>query len=76
MKITKNVGNVDRAVRLVIAVIFSLLAYFWATGVAQIVLYVLAIAMVATAAFRFCGLYAIFNINTYSNDKRPALETK
>lgn len=70
MKITKNVGVVDTVIRLLLAEVFLLLAYFWTYGAVQVVLYVGAFAMIATSFFSFCGLYTIFGINTCSVQKK------
>lgn len=61
----KNVGTTDKIVRLVLAVILIALA---ATGVLvgtwMYIAYVAAIVLVLTSLFSFCGLYAIFGMNT------------
>jgi hypothetical protein len=64
MKITKNVGNVDRIIRVILAEAFLLLAFFWTAGVLQIVLYVLSAVMLVTACMRFCGLYTLLGVRT------------
>jgi len=61
----KNVGSADKVVRLILAVILIALA---ATGVLVgtwvYVAYAVAIVLVMTSLFSFCGLYAIFGMNT------------
>ena len=61
----KNVGSADKVVRLILAVILAALA---ATGVLvgtwMYVAYAAAIVLVMTSLFSFCGLYAIFGMNT------------
>ena len=64
MKITKNVGVLDRVIRLFLSEVFFLLAFFWTHGTLQIVLYVLSFVMLVTSLFRFCGLYTFFKVNT------------
>lgn len=64
MKITKNVGVLDRVIRLFLSEVFFLLAFFWTYGTLQIVLYVLAFVMLITSLVRFCGLYTFFKVNT------------
>ncbi len=71
MKITKNVGVLDRGIRVVLSEIFFLLAFFWTYGVLQGVLYVLAFAMLTTSLLRFCGLYTLFKINTCPVHEKP-----
>lgn len=61
----KNVGDIDRAVRVVVALAAF---YAYAAGmVAPPLSYLVAlvgIAMLATAAFGTCGIYSACNINT------------
>jgi len=61
----KNIGNTDKLVRLVIALVIAVL-YFAniITGTLAIVLGVVAVVMVATALLNFCGLYAIMGCST------------
>lgn len=66
MKITKNVGMLDRVIRLFLSEVFFLFAFFWGYGELQVVLYVLAFVMLTTSLFRFCGLYTFFKVNTCS----------
>ncbi len=68
--IKKNVGVLDRLIRVVLAEIFFILAWFWFGGVTQIVLYVLSLIMVVTAGMGFCGLYKIFGFSTNKNEKK------
>ena len=60
-----NMGIIDRAIRIVIALIFVGL-YFTnvVTGTLAIVLLVLAGVFTLTALIRFCPLYLPFGINT------------
>lgn len=61
----KNVGNVDKIVRVMIAALASAL-YFTETltGIWGIVALVIGGAMLLTSTLSFCGLYTIFGINT------------
>jgi|688.fasta_scaffold2180010_1 hypothetical protein len=60
-----NVGNWDRIIRVVLAVVCAVL-YF--TGVVKgawgIVLLIFGGAMLITAAVGFCGLYSLLGVNT------------
>jgi hypothetical protein len=60
-----NVGNTDKIVRLVIALVLGGL-YFGeiVSGTLGIVLLVIAALLVITALSGFCGLYALFGMNT------------
>ncbi len=66
----KNMSNSDRLIRLVLAVIFVVL-YFQniVTGVAGIILLVLAGIFVLTSLVNFCPLYKLLGINTGSRNK-------
>jgi hypothetical protein len=61
----KNMGNTDKLVRVLIAVIIAAL-YFTntITGTLGIVLLVLAGVFVLTSAISFCPLYAPFGLST------------
>ncbi|MCX8080650.1 MAG: DUF2892 domain-containing protein [Bacteroidia bacterium] len=61
----KNMGNLDKAIRLVLALIMIIL-YFTdtVTGILGMVLLALAIVFVLTSLIGFCPLYLIFGINT------------
>lgn len=61
----KNMGNADRIIRVMIALIMGGL-YFGGviTGTLGIVLMVLAVVFVLTSAISFCPLYSPFGIKT------------
>lgn len=58
-------GSIDKAVRIVIALIIAILFYANViTGTLGIVLLVLAGVFVATSLINFCPLYSIFGVST------------
>jgi hypothetical protein len=61
----KNMGTIDRGVRIIIALLFAAL-YFTGTvtGTFGIVLLVLGGVFVATSIVSFCPLYTIFGLST------------
>ncbi|MCX6272581.1 MAG: DUF2892 domain-containing protein [Bacteroidetes bacterium] len=61
----KNMGSIDKIVRVLIAIIFAIL-YFTKVveGTLGIVLLVLAAIFVLTSIIGFCPLYFPFNLNT------------
>ncbi len=63
----KNMGNLDRIIRIIVAIIFSAL-YFTGTviGTLGTVLVVLGAVFMATSLISFCPLYTLFGINTCS----------
>lgn len=62
----RNLSNIDRIIRVVIAAVFAAL-YFsgTVTGTLGIVLLVLGVVFLATSAVSFCPLYVPFKINTF-----------
>lgn len=66
----KNMGNTDRLIRVILAVVFSVL-YFTGTvtGIAGIVLLVLGGIFILTSLVSFCPLYTILGLNTCPNKK-------
>lgn len=61
----KNMGNTDRILRVIAAIIFSVL-YFTGTvtGTIGLVLVILGAVFLATSLISFCPLYPLFGINT------------
>lgn len=60
----KNIGKVDKVVRLILGVILGIAAVFLVSGVWQIVLGILAGAMFFTAISGSCYFYTLLGINT------------
>ncbi|MGG6229466.1 YgaP family membrane protein [Tenacibaculum sp. SDUM215027] len=61
----KNMGNTDKAIRTLIALIIAALSYFeFITGILGNVLLVLAIILLITSLINFCPLYKLLGINT------------
>ena len=61
----KNVGSVDKIIRYILAIVLVALYYFGTlTGVWGTVALVAAAVLVLTSMFSFCGIYAIFGMNT------------
>jgi glucose uptake protein GlcU len=67
----KNMGLTDRIVRIVVAVIIAVL-YFsnQITGVAAIILGVVALIFLLTGFVSFCPIYASFKFSTAKKDKK------
>lgn len=67
---TKNMGNADRLVRIIVAVLVAALYYNGTIeGTLGIVLLVLAGIFVLTSLVSFCPLYKPFGINTCAAKK-------
>jgi hypothetical protein len=69
MNFNKNMGIVDRAIRIVAAIIFGYL-YFsgTVTGALGIVLLILGIIFILTSLVSFCPLYLPFNLSTIKKE--------
>lgn len=65
----KNESNVDRIVRLVIAVVCAVLAFTVTSPgtVWGVILLIVAVVMLVTAAIGWCPLYRLFGIKTCKN---------
>jgi len=61
----KNVGSMDKGIRIFLAVIIAIL-YFTnqITGVAALVLGIFAVVLLLTSFFGFCPFYAPFKLST------------
>lgn len=64
MNFPKNDGFSDRIVRIILGVIFLILALDVFVGFWQIVLLILSAMMFITALTGFCAIYKIFNFST------------
>jgi hypothetical protein len=69
----KNMGQLDKIIRVLIAVVIAALYYFEViSGTLGLVLIILAIVFLLTSLLNFCPLYLPFGINTCK--KKPAEE--
>lgn len=66
----KNMGNTDRIIRVLLAIVFVALYYAGIiTGTIGIILLILAAIFVLTSLVSFCPLYAPFGIKTFCAPK-------
>ncbi|MFA6301397.1 MAG: DUF2892 domain-containing protein [Candidatus Paceibacterota bacterium] len=76
----KNESNLDRIIRIVLAVIFFAIGLWWLDGVWQTVFYVVALILLFTGVSGFCGLYKLFGISTCKGanmtTENPPIEQK
>jgi hypothetical protein len=70
MQIVKNESNFDRILRVIISVVLFLWSYYWLSGWAAAVVYVLAAVALLTAITGFCGLYKLFGISTIGQQNK------
>jgi hypothetical protein len=66
----KNLGTSDRLLRVIVAELCILIAFFWAAEEWQIPLYLIAAIMLLQAATRTCGLYTLLGWNSCEIVKR------
>ncbi len=59
-----NVGNADRIIRIVLAIIFFVLAFTVFAGTWKWIFIVLGLIALITGLVRFCALYPLFRIST------------
>jgi len=64
-------GTVDRIIRIILAIVVAVL-YFTGqiTGIAAIILGILALIFVVTSAIGFCPLYVPFKISTIKKEEK------
>ncbi|MCB0537469.1 MAG: DUF2892 domain-containing protein [Chitinophagales bacterium] len=72
MALPKNVGKIDKFVRLGLAILISVLISFNViqNTIVALVLLAIAIIFLATSFLNFCPLYTLFGINTCKYDKK------
>ncbi|MHB0995680.1 MAG: YgaP family membrane protein [Elusimicrobiales bacterium] len=68
--ISKNVGNIDRVIRLVAGAALGYASYTTG-GPAAIILGIAAALAVITGLVGYCGLYALLGINTCGVNDKP-----
>ncbi len=66
----KNLGTLDRLLRLILAELFILVAFFWVGTEWQIPLYLIAMLLLFQAATSTCGIYSLLGWNTCELVKR------
>jgi Flp pilus assembly protein TadB len=71
-EMNKNMGNLDRGLRLLAAALAVVVAVVVGAGsIAGIVLFVIAAMLLATSAVAFCPLYRLLHLDTCA--RRPLL---
>ncbi len=66
----KNMGNLDRGLRIAAAVVIGILyATHVINGTLALILGILAVIFIATSFISFCPLYAPFKLSTYKLKK-------
>ena len=75
MKLSLNVGGLDRIARLILGVVLIALAYFGIlTGTGAIVAYVVAGIAIVSGVIRFCPANALFGINTHKAKSSESID--
>lgn len=61
----KNMGNIDKALRVIVALLLGIL-YFAnvVTGTFGVILLIVAVVFLLTSSISFCPLYAILGLNS------------
>jgi hypothetical protein len=66
----KNMGTIDRIIRILLAIVIIILYMAGSiTGVAAIILGILAVVFILTSLIGFCPLYVPFKISTIRKSK-------
>ena len=66
----QNVGQIDKIVRVILGIVFLVLAYFFFVGngsldlVLAIIMVILAVVMFVTAIFGTCPIWSLIKVNT------------
>lgn len=64
----KNESNLDRVIRIVLAIVLFVVGLYSLSGVWQAVFYVVALILLFTGVSGFCALYKLFGISTYKGE--------
>ncbi|WJJ97975.1 YgaP family membrane protein [Algibacter luteus] len=66
----KNIGNLDKGLRVIIAITVALLYYFNViAGTLAYILMVVAIILLITSFINFCPIYSILGVNSLKSKK-------
>lgn len=74
MKLIKNEGILDRYLRVLVAVMLFIGAFFWLSGVWAIAAYILGAISLFTAITGFCALYRVLKIDTQNLTKTSVIQ--
>ncbi len=66
----KNMGNADRILRVLIAIVLIILSFTWfQSGVLSTILLVIAAVFIVTSIFGVCPLYSLFHLNSFRRSR-------
>ncbi len=65
----QNESALDRILRAILGIALVIVMFTWTTGVAQIIVGIIAAVLLVTAAIGFCPLYALLHISTKSRSR-------
>lgn len=72
----KNIGKLDRAIRLIVAAFIVVLYFTGAiSGIMAVILFVLAAVFIITGSLEVCPLYLPFGISTRSKENKNESKT-
>lgn len=66
----KNEGTFDRDIRLALGLLLMIPAVFLLSGIFQIIVSILAVILIATAAMGFCPLYIVLGVKTNKGETK------
>lgn len=67
----KNMGTLDKAIRIVLALVMIYFAYTSSDlGWIKYLLYILSVVFILTSLISFCPLYTLFGINTCPSPRK------
>jgi len=62
--IKQNEGQLDRMIRVIVGILAFGAGYFFLSGTAQVIAFVVSAIGIGTGVIGFCGLYALLGIST------------
>ena len=65
----QNESVLDRTLRAVLGIVLVIVMFTWLSGIAQIIVGIVAAVLLVTAAIGFCPLYALLHISTKSHSR-------
>ena len=69
---TKNVGQSDRVIRIILAILLAIVGYYYTTGFLMYAAYLISFVSLVTGITGFCPLYKLLGVDTnhYSSAHR------
>jgi hypothetical protein len=70
MKNYKNIGHIDRYMRMLLSISLFVIGFFWFSGTITLVFLILSTLLAITGIFGICPPYLLLGIQRYNKDEK------